>query len=205
MPSSSQTRWRNFRAVSSRRYPPSERGNTRSSGRRPPETWEAMEELTKLGLVKAIGVANFTGPMLVDLLTYAKVVPAVNQIELHPYNPQTKLIEFCTYHGIGVTAYSPLGSPGGMANPKDIFLLKDEVLGKIAGVHGKTPAQVLLRWGIQRGTVVIPKSVNPEHIMENSQVFDFILTEDEMVQLTALGRHHRYVDPWEWWRIPYFD
>jgi diketogulonate reductase-like aldo/keto reductase len=115
------------------------------------------------------------------------------------------LIDFCKYLGIGVTAYSPLGSPGGMMNPNDIFLLKDEVLGKIARAHGKTPAQILLRWGIQRGTVVIPKSVKPERIKENAQIFDFALSEEEMLTLASLPIHHRYVDPWDWWKLPYFD
>lgn len=168
------------------------------------ETWQAMEELIKLGLVKAIGVANFTGPLLVDLLTYAQVRPAVNQVELHPYNPQIRLLDFCRYHEIGVTAYSPLGSPGGM-KPGEVCLLKDEVVGRVAQAHGKTPAQVLLRWGIQRGTVVIPKSISAQRIQENCEVFDFVLTEDEMVQLTSLEKHHRYVDPWDWWKVPYFD
>lgn len=168
------------------------------------ETWEAMEELVKIGLVKAIGVANFTGPMLVDLLTYAKTVPAVNQIELHPYNPQSKLIDFCKYHGIEVTAYSPLGSPGGMKSG-EIMLLQDKLIGQIAQAEHKTPAQILLRWGIQRGTVVIPKSISLERIKENSQIFDFSLTQAEMDQLSSLPIHHRYVDPWDWWRIPYFD
>lgn len=167
------------------------------------ETWEAMEDLVQQGVVKAIGVANFTAPMLVDLLTYAHIQPAVNQIELHPYNTQTKLVDFCTYHNIVVTGYSPLGSPGTMKFG-DMVLLNDELVGRIANAYVKTPAQILLRWGIQRGTVVIPKSVTPKRIKENAQVFDFVLAEEDMESLSALDKRHRYVDPWDWWKVPYF-
>lgn len=167
------------------------------------ETWEAMQELVGLGLVKAIGVSNFTTPMLVDLLTYAKIVPAVNQIELHPYNQQTKLIEFCRQQNIAVTAYSPLGSQTEMNNGKPA-LLEDVKINEIAIAYGKTPSQVLLRWGIQRETVVIPKSTTPKHIKENNEVFDFELSEGDLVKIASLDRRLRYVDPYEWWKIPYF-
>ena len=167
------------------------------------ETWEAMQELVGMGLVKAIGVSNFTAPMLVDLLTYAEIIPAMNQIELHPYNQQTKLIEFCRQQNIAVTAYSPLGSQTEMNNGKPA-LLEDVKIDEIAIAHKKTPSQVLLRWGIQRETVVIPKSTTPEHIKENNEVFDFVLSEDDLVKIASLDRRLRYVDPYEWWRIPYF-
>lgn len=166
------------------------------------ETWEAMEELVSLGLVKAIGVANFTEPMLVDLLTYAKIVPAVNQIELHPYLQQQDLVDFCTSKSISVTAYSPFGSPG---NYKELpRLLEDPVIGEIAKKHGKTPAQILVRWAIERKTVVIPKSVTPARIKENAEVFDFSLDGEDANALRALDRNLRYVDPYVWWKIPYF-
>ena len=167
------------------------------------ETWEAMQELVGMGLVKAIGVSNFTAPMLVDLLTYAEIIPAMNQIELHPYNQQTKLIEFCRQQNIAVTAYSPLGSQTEMNNGKPA-LLEDEKINEIAAAHGKTPSQILLRWGIQRETVVIPKSTTLEHIKENNEVFDFILSDDEFLKISSLERGLRYVDPYEWWKIPYF-
>src|SRR3989339_748154 len=167
------------------------------------ETWEAMQELVGMGLVKAIGVSNFTVPMLVDLLTYAEIIPAMNQIELHPYNQQTKLVEFCKQQNIAVTAYSPLGSQAEMNNGKPA-LLEDEMIKEIADSHEKTPSQVLLRWGIQRDTIVIPKSTTSEHIKENNAVFDFALSEDDLVKITSLDRRLRYVDPYEWWRIPYF-
>ncbi len=169
------------------------------------ETWQAMEDLVAQGLVRAIGVANFTAPMLLDLLTYAQKPPAVNQIELHPYNAQTHLVEFCQYRGIAVTAYSPLGSPGNTKAKGDPVLLEDDKVVALARKYSRTPAQVLLRWGIQRGTVVIPKSVTPERIQENMGALEFELSDEEMAALSALDRKHRYVNPYEWWRIPYFD
>jgi len=169
------------------------------------ETWEAMQQLFEKGLVRAIGVANFTGAMLLDLLSYAKIKPAVNQIELHPYNPQTRLVEYCQLNDIVVTAYSPLGSPGTAAGRPVPSLFKDETVAALASRYGKTPAQILLRWGVERGTVVIPKSIHPDRIKFNSEIFDFSLSADEVTQLSNLKIKQRYVDPWDWWRLPYFD
>lgn len=169
------------------------------------ETWEAMEELQKAGLARAIGVANFTTPMLVDLLSYAKIKPAVNQIELHPYLPQPELVEFCQYNNIVMTAYSPLGRPGNSKEKGFPVLIEDNAIAEIARMHHKSPAQVLIRWGIQRKTVVIPKSVTPERIKENIDVFDFELSEAEMKIITSLNRNLRFVDPYTWWKIPYLN
>jgi len=170
------------------------------------ETWEAMEQLVSTGLVKAIGVANFTAPMLVDLLTYAKIVPAMNQIELHPYLQQEKLVEFCHYKGIAVTAYSPLGSPGNYGRGKNMPVIsEDPVIVGIAKSHGKSPQQILIRWGIQRNTIVIPKSTSPERIKQNFEIFDFRLSENEMDQIASLNRNLRFVDGNNWWKIPYFN
>ena len=169
------------------------------------ETWEAMEELVAAGLVKAIGVANFTAPMLVDLLSYAKVKPAVNQIELHPYLSQDALVEFCQHENMVVTGYSPLGSPGNFRDKGFPVLVEDPVIVEIARGHGKSPAQVLIRWGMQRGTAVIPKSVTPARIKENIDAFDFELTAGEMETLGRLNRHLRFVNSAVWWKIPYFD
>ena len=169
------------------------------------ETWEEMEELVRAGLVKASGVANFSAPMIVDLLSYAKIMPAVNQIELHPYLQQSALVEFCQYKTIAVTAYSPLGSPGNM-KPKGLpVIVEDPVVLKIAKDHGKSPAQVLIRWGIQRNTILIPKSVTPERIKENLAVFDFELSESDMSALKTLDRGLRFVNANQWWKMPYFN
>jgi len=170
------------------------------------ETWRAMEKLMESGLVKAIGVANYTTSMLLDLLSYAKIKPAVNQIELHPYNQQQRLVDFCQYKKIAVTAYSPLGRPGqSQGHGEHGRIVDDPVITEIATVHQKTPAQILLRWGIQHKTIVIPKSVTPASIKSNIEVFDFVLSRDEMDRIALLDKKHRYVDPFEWWRIPYFD
>jgi len=169
------------------------------------ETWEAMEELVRAGLVKAIGVANFTAPMLIDILTYATILPAMNQIEIHPYFQQTRLIEFCQSKKIAVTAYSPLGSPGNFVAKGLPAVLEDEVINKIAQVHQKTNANILVRWAMQRGTVVIPKSITPERIKENTDVFDFELSDSEMIDIATLDRKLRFLDPYVWGKIPYFD
>lgn len=174
------------------------------------ETWEAMQELVKEGLVKAIGVSNFTTPMLLDLLTYATVPPAVDQVELHPYLQQKTLLDFCRARGIALTAYSPLGRPG--AKPPRSFmkgsgqqLIDDPAITAIASRVQKAPAQVILRWGVQRGTIVIPKSVTPSRIKENIGIFDFALSDADMHTMQTLDRELRFCDPIEWWGIPYFD
>ena len=170
------------------------------------ETWQAMEELVNRGLVKAIGVANYTTPMLLDLLSYATIKPAVNQIELHPYNQQQRLVDFCQYKKIVVTAYSPLGRPGqSSGHGEHGRIVDDPVVVEIAAMHRKTPAQILLRWGIQRNTIVIPKSVTLPNIKSNLEVFDFELLKEEMDRIALLDKQHRYVDPFEWWGVPYFE
>jgi len=167
------------------------------------ETWQAMEKLVDLGLVKSIGVANFTSIMLHDLMTYAKIVPAVNQIEVHPYNSQHELIEYCKHLGITVTAYSPLGRIGaaGVTGPR---LFDEQIVNDFAVKYTHTPAQIILNWAVSRGTIAIPKSVTPERIKENIDSLDFDLSSEDVAQLDALNRNYRFVDPSEWWGIPYF-
>lgn len=167
-------------------------------------TWKAMESLVDKGLVKAIGVANFTTTMLIDLLTYAVIKPATNQIELHPYNVQAGLVKFCQQEGIVVTAYSPLGSPGGLREG-DPTLLDDEVVQQIARVHKKPAAQVLISWALQRQTVAIPKSVSPERILENIGALNLELSEEEVSRLGQLDKKYRFVNPSRWWGISYFE
>ncbi len=170
------------------------------------ETWAAMEQLVSSGLVEAIGVANFTGAMLIDLLSYARLKPAVNQIELHPYNAQSRLVEFCQAQEIVVTAYSPLGSPGNFkAGGKEPILLQDKTIGTIAQNHHKSPAQVLLRWAVQRQTIVIPKSVKADRLKSNINIFDFVLSAEDMVLISDLDKKLRYINPYDWWRLSYFD
>jgi diketogulonate reductase-like aldo/keto reductase len=167
------------------------------------DTWQAMEKLVKKGLVKSIGVCNFTAMMVVDLLTYAKIKPVVNQIELHPYNSQQELIKFCQSKGVAITAYSPLGNPGleGRQGPS---LLEEPIVKKLGKKYKKTPAQILINWALCRQTIVIPKSLHNSRILENIEVFDFELSDQEQQELALLNRNFRVVNPGAWWGIPYF-
>ena len=167
------------------------------------ETWQAMEDLVKKGLVKSIGVSNFTTIMLIDLLTYAKVKPAMNQIELHPYNTQIELVDFCKRKDIAVTAYSPLGRQG-VKEIKSPKLFDEPIIKVLAKKHKRTPAQILLNWAIGRGTIAIPKSVIQKEIAENIKVFDFELADEEKTEINSLNHSRRLVDPMAWGGIPYF-
>jgi D-xylose reductase len=161
-------------------------------------TWRAMEDLVEAGLVRNIGVCNYNVGLLRDQLTYARIRPAVLQVELHPYLAQEKLVRFCRAEGIAVTGFSPLGAlsyvPLGMAEARE-SVLDEAVVRAAAARHGKTPAQIALRWGVQRGTAVIPKTSRPERLAENLAIFDFDLAPDEMQAITALDRHRRFNDP----------
>jgi D-xylose reductase len=162
------------------------------------ETWRAMEDLVRSGLVRNIGVCNFNISLLRDLMSYADVAPAVLQVELHPFLTQEKLLRFCQEEGIGVTAFSPLGASSyvalGMAAAGE-SALEQPVVRDAAARHHKSPAQVLLRWGLQRGTAVIPKTSRAERLRENLAVFDFELTADEMSAIGELNRNRRFNDP----------
>jgi D-xylose reductase len=162
------------------------------------ETWRAMEDLLRFGLVRNIGVCNFNVSLLRDLLTYAEVPPTVLQVELHPFLTQEKLLRFCKENDIAVTAFSPLGASSylslGMASDEE-SALEQPVVREFAARHRRTPAQVVLRWGVERGTAVIPKTTRPERMRENLAIFDFELTEDEMDAISALNRNRRFNDP----------
>jgi 2,5-diketo-D-gluconate reductase A len=142
------------------------------------ETWRALERLYADGRVHSIGVSNFTVEHLSRLLDVASVVPAVNQVELHPGFTQDELRVLHDKHDIVTESWSPLGRDNG--------LLEQDAVVTIAAAHGRTPAQVVLRWHLQLGLVVIPKSTHAERIRENFDVFDFSLTDEEMAALSAL-------------------
>jgi diketogulonate reductase-like aldo/keto reductase len=146
--------------------------------------WRALEQIAKSGRARAIGVSNHLRPHLDELLAAAEIVPAVNQIEFHPYLQSRPLVEFCRAKGIQVEAWSPLGQGGP--------LLRDAKLVEIARRHGKTVAQVILRWDLQKHVVTIPKSVHAERIAENARVFDFALSDAEIAAIDSLERGHRY-------------
>ncbi len=141
------------------------------------DTWRAFEELYKAGKIKAIGVSNFMPNHLEALLAQAEIKPMVNQIEVHPGWPQTEAIRYCQRNDILVEAWAPLGEAAALSNP---------VLAKIAAKYDHTPAQVCLRWEIQQGILPLPKSVHKERMAENTKLFDFELTEDEMDIIGAL-------------------
>lgn len=156
------------------------------------DTWKAMEKLVDAGLVKNIGLSNFNTKQVQRVLDVARIKPTCNQIECHAYLHQSKLTAFCTENGIIVTAYSPLASPARpWVKQDDIVLLNDPNLKAIAEKHGKEPAQILIRYQIQLGHVVIPKSVTRSRIASNFDVFSFGLDGDDMKQLASLERNER--------------
>jgi D-xylose reductase len=162
------------------------------------DTWQALEELVRAGLVRNIGVCNFGVSLLRDLLAYAEIPPAVLQVESHPYLTHERLLRFCQQEEIAFTAFSPLGAASyfslGMAAEDEAVLQQPQVR-EIATRYNKSPAQVALRWGVQRGTAVIPKTSRPERLRENIAIFDFELTPDEMATISALHRNRRFNDP----------
>ncbi len=160
------------------------------------ETWGAMESLVDKGVCRHIGVSNFSTAKLDSLVGTARIQPAMNQIELHPYLQQPQMLAFSQAKGIHLTAYSPLGSadrPAGLKAEDEPVLLEDPVITGIAQKRGITPAQVLLNWGISRNTAVIPKSVNPPRLQENLAAADVSLSAEDLQQIANLDRHRRYV------------
>lgn len=162
------------------------------------ETWEAMQNLVTAGLVRQIGVSNFNCSLVRDVLSYATIRPSVLQVESHPYLVQSKLLRYCQQEEIHVTAFSPLGAPSyvsiGMATEADSVLTEPSLIAISAEV-GCTPAQVVLAWGIQRGTSVIPKTTRPTRLKENLESRDFSLSIEQMQQIQSLDQNRRFNDP----------
>ncbi len=144
------------------------------------DTWRGMIELRGRGLLRSIGVSNFTEAMLTRLIDETGVTPAVNQVELHPYFPQGDLRAFHAEHGIRTESWSPLA--------RRSELLQEQVLQELAEIHGVTPTQIVLRWHVQVGSTPIPKSADPDRQRENADVFGFELTDDEVAVISALER-----------------
>ncbi|CAL8077539.1 unnamed protein product [Orchesella dallaii] len=151
------------------------------------DTWKALEECVKQGLVKSIGISNFNSQQIERILSSATIKPAVLQVECHPYLNQKKLLELCKSKGITVTAYSPLGSPDRpWAKPDDPKLLDDPKLVELSKKLNKSPAQIILRWQVQRGVIVIPKTVNKTRLIENIDIFDFELSQQDMDYINSM-------------------
>jgi 2,5-diketo-D-gluconate reductase A len=146
------------------------------------ETWKALEKLAADGRVRAIGVSNFTAEHLRRLFAETGTVPTVNQIELHPYFPQIELRALHAEHGIATEAWSPLAQGA---------VLSDRTITRLADRYGVTPAQLVLRWHLQLGNIVIPKSANPVRIRQNRDIFDFELSADDVARITALNTGRR--------------
>ncbi|MBD3940403.1 aldo/keto reductase [Microbacterium sp. NEAU-LLC] len=144
------------------------------------ETWRGLIDAQQEGLVRSIGVSNFTEQMIDELIEETGVVPAVNQVELHPYFPQQALRAFHATHGIRTESWSPLA--------RRTELLNEQILQELAVVHDVTPTQVVLRWHTQLGSTPIPKSSDPDRQRENADVFGFTLTDDQMAAISALER-----------------
>jgi len=164
------------------------------------ETWAAMEELVSEGLVKNIGISNFNCQHIMELMIYSKIKPAVLQVELHPFLPQNQLVEYCQRKEVHlpITAYSSFGSISYIEflGLKDaVNLLEHDVVKAIANKHKRSTGQVLLRWAVQRGIAVIPKSTNEKRLRENISIFDFKLDSKDMDDLKSLDNGTRYNDP----------
>jgi len=164
------------------------------------ETWKAMEDLVDEGLVKNIGISNFSGSLLLDVLRYARLPPQVLQVELHPYLTQEPLIKLAKELGIALTAYSSFGPQSweelGMGKNAE-SLLESSLIKSIGSKHGKTAAQVLLRWATQRGIAVIPKSNNAARLAENLGCNSFDLSAGEIEQISSLNQNLRLNNPGE--------
>ena len=162
------------------------------------QTWGAMESLVHKGLTKQIGVCNYNTGLLHDLLSYAKIKPSMLQIEAHPYLTQEKLLRMCAQNDINVTAFSPLGALSyvelDMASENQSVLTQQTVIDAAKRLN-KTPAQVVLRWGVQRGCSIIPKTTKEVRMKENLSLFDFELSEQEMRDISALNQNKRFNDP----------
>lgn len=148
-----------------------------------PDTYRAIERLYEEKLIRVPGVSNHHEHHLEQVLRSANIPPMVNQVEVHPYLSQEPLRAFCSEHHIAVTAWSPLGRGG---------VLQDETIVKIAEKYGKSAAQVVLRWHLQHDIIVIPKSVTPSRIEENTNIFDFVLSSEDMTVIDGLNRNQRF-------------
>ena len=161
------------------------------------QTWEGMEEAKKMGLTKHIGVSNFNIAKLQEVIKTCRMLPEMNQVELHPFLPQNKLVNFCKENGILMTAYSPLGSGDRAASSKksnEPSLLQNEIVKELAAKHGVSSAQILISYSVHRDIAVIPKSVNQDRIAQNLASLEISLDESDMEKLKNIGIVYRFID-----------
>lgn len=166
------------------------------------DIWRGMEACQEAGLTKAIGVSNYNAQTLNDCLCYAKIAPAVNQIERHPYLAQPEMMAMCKANGVVVTGYAPLGAPGLFGASEQSVLSHDTITG-LAKKHSKTAAQILIRWSIETGAVSIPKSVKTTRIQENFNVWDFKLSEEDLAEIAKMDSGRRLFLQ-DWMGVPAF-
>lgn len=165
------------------------------------ETWKGLEDAVGAGLVRHIGVSNFSVKKLRDLISKARIKPEVDQVEMHPLHQQPDLVAFCASQGILTTAWSPLGSgdrPEIVKAANAPVLLDNPVIHSIAKRHGRAPAQILIAWQVNRGVSAIPKSVTPSRLRENLAAADITLSADDMKQIAGLNQNHRLIDGGFW-------
>lgn len=162
------------------------------------ETWQGLEELVDSGLVKHIGVSNFSVSLLHELMTRARIPPAVNQCEAHPYLQQQGLVDYCHARGVNFQAYSALGTASYKETDEPV-VLDDAILKGIAIKHNCTTAAVCLAWAIQRGTTVVAKSTSEQHLHENLAAGCLTLDADDMAAIAELDRGYRFFRPQDWW------
>lgn len=160
------------------------------------ETWNALLEARDKGLVKHLGVSNFSEKKLAELLAKTNDPPEMNQVELHPFLQQPELIDFCNNNDILITAYAPLGSgdrSSSMKAQQEPSLLEEPIIREIAARHQASPAQVLIKWAVNRGTAVIPKSTSEDHLSDNLESMQVELDQQDMKKIAAINRRFRYV------------
>ena len=172
-------------------------------------TWAAMEKLVESGLVKSIGISNFTGALIEDLLRGCKIVPQLLQIEHHPYLVQPRLIEWVQSKGIQITGYSTFGPQSFIeldhpAVSKCVPLFENPVIVEIAKAHNVHPSKILLRWATQRNILVIPKSNKKERLLDNLTINEIELTAEEIQKISDLDINLRFNNPWDWCKIPLY-
>ncbi|KAK5454107.1 hypothetical protein LTS15_006107 [Exophiala xenobiotica] len=194
------------------RYPPgwsiaADKWETKTAAIPLASTWKAMEALVDEGLVKNIGVCNFQGALLLDLIRSARILPSMLQIEHHPYLVQPQLMDLCKDLGVAITAYSSFGplSYRDLQSPKAMgtsLLFENDVVTSTAEKHSRTPAQILLRWAVQRGLIVIPKSNDATRQKQNLDLYSFELSSEEMESISSLDKGLRFNDPGDYLNPP---